>query len=92
MISPSLQNLLEPKAGVGSVMMVSVGAKVEQSDKPSYKMVNYKNIYVTMSEKSDYYLRQGSYVFTPSVCLFVCLSAGLHKKCWTHSNQKSWIL
>ncbi|XP_034454134.1 HMG domain-containing protein 3 isoform X1 [Hippoglossus hippoglossus] len=36
-IIPS-QNLLEPKAGVGSVMMVSVGAKVEQSDKPSYKM------------------------------------------------------
>ncbi|XP_069387626.1 HMG domain-containing protein 3 isoform X2 [Paralichthys olivaceus] len=39
-IIPS-QNLLETKAGVGSVgpvMMVSVGAKVEQSDKPSYKM------------------------------------------------------
>ncbi|XP_045885983.1 HMG domain-containing protein 3 [Micropterus dolomieu] len=37
------QNLLEPKSlagvsSVGSVMMVSVGARVEQSAKPSYKM------------------------------------------------------
>lgn len=44
MICLSLQNLLEPKSlpgvsSVGPVMMVSVGASIEQSATPSYKMV-----------------------------------------------------
>lgn len=48
MFCPSLQRLVEAKAGVssvGPVMMMSVGAKVEQSAKPSYKMVRIYDIH-----------------------------------------------
>lgn len=47
--------MLEPKSyaavsSVGSVVMVPVGASIEQSAKPSYKMVNMHNVSQTLKK------------------------------------------